>query len=260
MGQMAAHFAPAVDRFSVLNEPDLTIPAVDDCDPQTVTRMLSSPLGSRILGVRQYPRRRGGFVHRIFSAGWRHGRAYAPRWPAVYRWVRRSSAPGAGESSQQTVMTIRQGCLKVQRGRAYRRIFAAAEPVIRAAAPGAQVLAGETSPVDGVLDEGLDTRRVADAEAAGGLRRREVPPSAPTPTRIPHGTRRNGTTLFTHDNLPQAYAEMWQFAKAQGVREMSQYGWCRVPGTGWDTALMTGDNCDPSPEYRAVQQVLAAWG
>jgi hypothetical protein len=53
---------------------------------------------------------------------------------------------------------------------------------------------------------------------------------------------------------------MWQFARDQGVREMSQFGWCRSPGIGWDTALMIGDVCDPSPEYRAIKQVLASWG
>src|SRR5215216_2547557 len=36
MGEMAAHFGPVSQRFSVLNEPDLTIPAADKCDPETV--------------------------------------------------------------------------------------------------------------------------------------------------------------------------------------------------------------------------------
>ena len=41
MEAMARHFAPGVDRYSVLNEPDLTIPAADDCDPTTISRLIS---------------------------------------------------------------------------------------------------------------------------------------------------------------------------------------------------------------------------
>ena len=50
----AAHFAPVVDRYSVLNEPDLTIPAADDCDAgddppadQRRQRSRSLPQGAR---------------------------------------------------------------------------------------------------------------------------------------------------------------------------------------------------------------------
>jgi hypothetical protein len=66
--------------------------------------------------------------------------------------------------------------------------------------------------------------------------------------------------LFTHDNEPQAYAQMWQFAKEQGLREMSQFGWCGSPPGGWDTSLMVGDGGDQSPEYTALQRVLTSWG
>jgi hypothetical protein len=183
-------------------------------------------------------------------------------------------------------MTVRQGCLKVQRGRIYRRIFEAAEPVIRAAAPGAEVLAGETSPVDGVdlfIDQVVPVHadgwahhcyqwNTTPTQSAGGFGIGDTARvqalvqmplfytecGYPNPDSPWNRTKWSGA--FTHDNLPQAYADMWQFAKDQGVREMSQFGWCRSPGDGWDTALMAGDGCDPSPEYSAIEQVLASWG
>jgi hypothetical protein len=283
--QMAAHFAPEVARFSILNEPDLTIPAADDCDPETVQRMVAGDLGAKIRWVKQYVRRGGHSVHRVFSGGWRKGRAYAPRWQAVYRWVRRSEQP-AGDVARQLVLTVRQGCLKVQRGRIYRRIFSAAEPLVRAAAPGAQVLAGETSPVDGVdlfigqvvpvhadgwahhcyqwnltptqSTGGFGIGDTARVQALVGMPLFYTECGYPNPDSAWNLSK--WTTLFTHDSEPPAYAAMWRFARDRGVREMSQYGWCRSPGTGWDTALMSGDGCDPSPEYRAVAQVLASWG
>ena len=290
MGEMAAHFGADVSRFSVLNEPDLSIPASDDCDPQAVQRMVSTgalTLSTRMRLVKRYVRHRGRYVYRVRSGSWKPGRGYRPRRMRLYRWVLRPQAVvETGSDSAQNVLTVRQGCLAIQRGRKYHGIFDAAAPAIRSAAPGAQVLAGETSPVAGVdlfIGQALplaadgwahhcyqwdltpatstggfgigDTARV---QSLVGMPLYYTECGYPNPDAEWDQTRWNG--LFTHDNLPAAYAQMWQFAKAQGVREMSQYGWCQTPAGQWDTSIMAGAECTESEEYRTVRDVIASWG
>jgi hypothetical protein len=305
MGQMAAHFAPVVKRFSVLNEPDLTLPASDDCDPQTISQMVSSGVlktSTRMYRIKRYLwrrvkiRRHGKirivrqkvywykWVHYKFWRGYRYKRIKI----RAYRWVDKptETVQESSDYTQQNVLTVKQGCIKVQRGRIYHRIFVAAEPAIRSAAPGSQVLAGETSPVDGLdlfIPQALplnadgwahhcyqwdltpatgtggfgvgDTQRVAQLV---GMPLYYTECGYPNPDSAWNQERWGG--LFTHDNLPAAYIQMWQFSRDQGVREMSQLGWCKPVSGTWDTSLMLGPDCSPSLEYLALQKLITSWG
>jgi hypothetical protein len=302
MGRMAAHFAPQVQRFSVLNEPDLTLPAADGCDPQTVARMVAGGLltvSTRTYRVRRYLRHRfrirrhgrmtsvWGNVYRYRVVRSRDGRRFVTARARAYRWVRRqmSVVEDESDSSSQSVTSVRQGCLKIRRGRIYHRIFEAAGPAIRAAAPGAQVLAGETSPVAGLdlfIGQALPVHAdgwahhcyqwdVTPDRSAGGFgvgdtaRMRALVGMPlfytecgyPNPDSEWDRTRWSG--FFTHDNVSSAYPVMWQYARDQGVREMSQFGWCETPPGRWDTSLMSGDDCAPGASYLALRRLLAAW-
>jgi hypothetical protein len=304
MGQMAAHFAPDVQRFSVLNEPDLTLPAASACDSQTVQRMVSAgtlkvSAGSQLVKrylARLVRVRRGGRtttvwrnLYRYVSARVRsgNGHRYVVVRTRAFRWVKRpiTVLDDDSDSSQQAVTTVNQGCLRVLRGRMYHQIFTVAEPAIRAAAPGAQVLAGETSPLAGVdlfIGQALplnadgwahhcyqwnltpatpnggfgvgDTQRV---QALVGMPLFYTECGYPNPDSRWNQTRWDG--FFTHDNVSGAYTAMWQYAKDQGVREMSQFEWCQNPLGRWDTSLMTQDDCAQSPEYLALQSLLDSW-
>jgi hypothetical protein len=100
MGEMARHFAGQVRRFSVLNEPDLTIPAADSCDPETVRQMIVARTlrvvtrrgrVKRYLRHRVRVRRHGRTVkvwRPVFRTRRRRGRGR--RRVRAYRWVRAS--------------------------------------------------------------------------------------------------------------------------------------------------------------------------
>jgi hypothetical protein len=299
MRGMAAHFAPKVHRFSVLNEPDLSLPASDACDPRTVSRLVSDGalnVSIRTQKVKRYLRhrvrvRRHGRTVRVWRPVYRyrhvrrHHRHRRVRY-RVYRWhTTHARVVRAPRSSVQQSTTVANGCLRIQRGRAYHRIFTAAAPAIRAAAPGAQVLAGETSPVPGV---DLFIREALPLQADGWAHHCYQWDATPTVARGGFGvgdtarvqalvgmplyytecayaqpdsawTQRRWPGVFTHDNLPGAYTQMWQFARDQGVREMSQFGWCEALTHKWDTSLMRQDDCGASAEYSALQRLLLSW-
>jgi hypothetical protein len=303
MGQMAAHFAPVVQRFSVMNEPDLRLPANNACDPETVEQMVTVgtlTVTTRMRWIKVYLRHRVSIrrrgrtirvwrnVHRLAITRVRRGGGYRYRLSRVraVRWVRRPirATEEGTESSPQRVLTVRKGCLRVQRGRMYHRIFMAAEPAIRAAAPHAQVLAGETSPAPGVdlfiqnalplpadgwahhcYQWDLTPSESAHGFGIGDTDRVQALVGMPlfyTECGYPNPGSQWGQTrfgLFTPENLPGAYAEMWQYARDHGVREMSQYEWCAsLPGR-WDTSLMTHDDCGANDAYLAIQRVITSW-
>jgi hypothetical protein len=226
-------------------------------------------------------------VYRVGIARSRDGQRFVLARIRAYRWIKRPMPvlDEGSDSSSGAVTTVRQGCLRIQRGRMYHQIFDAAEPVIRAAAPGAEVLAGETSPVAGVglfIGQALplhadgwahhcyqwdltpssstggfgvgDTARV---QALVGMPLFYTECGYPNPDSLWNQTRWNG--FFTHDNLPGAYAAMWQYVKDQGVREMGQFGWCETPPGRWDTSLMTQGDCTQGSEYLALQRLIASW-
>jgi hypothetical protein len=285
MGEMAAHFASRVQRFSVLNEPDLTLPAADSCDPQTVEQLVSVGLLDVATRMQKVKVRRTGYRYRFVRSRERHRFVLAR--VRAYRWVRRPVrvVQERNDSSSQSVTTVRQGCLRLQRGRLYHEIFSAAEPAIRAAATGAQVLAGETSPVAGVdvfiahalplnadgwahhcyqwdttpdrSADGFGIGDTARVQALVGMPLFYTECGYPNPDSLWNQTKYAG--FFTHDNVTGAYPQMWQYARDQGVREMSQFGWCPTPPGRWDTALMAGDSCAEGSEYRALQAVIAGW-
>jgi hypothetical protein len=285
MGEMAAHFASSVHRFSVLNEPDLSIPAGDSCDPQTIDQLVS--VGLLDVSTRMQSSKVPSKGYRFRFVRSRDGHRFVLARVHAYRWVRRPVRvlQEREGSSLQAVTTVGQGCLRLQRGRRYNQIFRAAEPAIRAAAPGAEVLAGETSPVAGVdvfianalplnadgwahhcyqwdltpdrSTGGFGIGDTARVQALVGMPLFLTECGYPNPDSLWNQTNYNG--FFTHDNLTRAYPAMWQYASDQGVREMSQFGWCQSPPGRWDTALMTGESCAAGSEYRALQALIAGW-
>ena len=174
--EMARELGPLVDRWSILNEPDITIPANDACPP-SVEREWERRVGARIAAVAGSTRqvRYRGRVRKVVTRTRvrRHGRVRVRR-VASYRgmvagrpvkltrrgrrYLRTVHVPGrAARSEGETFdpkyrLTARGGCIADARGRSYARIFAAAAPAIRAADPGAQILAGETSPFPTAID------------------------------------------------------------------------------------------------------------
>jgi hypothetical protein len=286
MGEMAAHFASRVQRFSVLNEPDLTIPAADSCDPETLEQLISVGLLDVSTRMQMVKVPREGYRYRFVRSA--DGHRFVLARVRAYRWVRRPVRviQQRNAAGFEAVTTVKQGCVRLQRGRLYHEIYRAAEPAIRVAAPGAQVLAGETSPVAGVdvfianalplnadgwahhcyqwdttpdrSTGGFGIGDTARVQALVGMPLFLTECGYPNPDSEWNQTRYNG--FFTHDNVTAAYPVMWQYARDQGVREMSQFGWCQTPTAGrWDTSLMTGESCDEGPEYRALQTLIAGW-
>lgn len=160
--------ARGVERFSVLNEPDLLLPASGSCRPdevrsvvegsglashlevirswQPVRRVIDGRRSARPLLVR-VPAQRS--VRRVLttSAGQHRKVVLSRRMRAVTRRVLRLTLPA---SSEAVVLTERQACPKAQRAALAARYYRSAIPKLRSAAPGAEVLIGETSPVLGI--------------------------------------------------------------------------------------------------------------
>ena len=98
----------------------------------------------------------------------RHGERRSVR---RYRWVSRRVAVTQAQRSTRAASRrcrSKQGCRSIIRGRRYRAIFQAAAPAIRRADPGAQILAGETSPIAG-LDLFAGAGRCRSTRTAGRI-------------------------------------------------------------------------------------------
>lgn len=170
----ARDFSPYADRFYVLNEPDLWIPATDLCDTDAEIRRTLSSSGYRIV-VKTVKRkvkvtklivyrkhgkkiRKRVVVYRTVKVrvvrivkGHRRHVTVKRRVPRTKtKLVRMAVAEPISSSIDVVERTPRTGCLAIQRARIAAASLRSAVPAIRAAAPGAEVGAGGTSPVAGV--------------------------------------------------------------------------------------------------------------
>lgn len=300
MGRVAARLGASVDRYSVLNEPDLTIPAADDCDPETIRELVESgalPTTTVTRRVRRYLRQRV----QVWRNG-KHVRIWRPmlvrkRVPIVfngktfrvfqrvrrYAWttqrvtvIRLADATAARET-----MSVKAGCQAMIRGRKYRQIFRAAAPAIRAAKPGAQVLAGETSPhpgfemfvksvlpisADGWAHHPYQFEQSDPAQPAGWgygigrtVRIKEIVgmPLYYTEFGYPRpGSKWDPAASMTEASLARLLPRAWAVARANGVRQMLQYGWYSPhpdwKGT-WNTSLLHTADGTTTPAYDALR-------
>jgi hypothetical protein len=145
----------------------------------------------------------------------------------------------------------RYGCMVANRARIAADTIRLALPAIRAAAPRATILLGETSPCPGVLLYISDFLRYG-LRADGWAHH---PYLGPWEAGLDHAERVNAAVgmpvYWTEFGVPVRHDDdaepldvaraLWRraFAKAQslGVREIVSYGWRASPdGTHWDTA------------------------
>jgi hypothetical protein len=267
--QIAEHFAGRVERFSVLNEPDMTLQgAPDECDPKQIRALIAEGrLSARRVRSWRYKRvRRGNFrrVAHTTSTGsrryvykrTRRGRGKFTR----KRVVRRVTSAGIASRGQDAV-SIERGCALIMRGRAYRRIFLAAAPRIRRAAAGAQVLAGETSPTTGdvfIKEANRGGALPADGWAhhpysgyPGGLERTAMIQAA---AGMPVYATEFGLFKGGHGR-PELLESAWRGLRAAGVRQVVQYGWYDPAGGRWNTSVADPDG--ESPEVAAIARAVA---
>jgi hypothetical protein len=176
MGAVAAHFGSAVDRYSVLNEPDLTLPASNSCSPAATAQLVddyqvitsSHTTRRKVYATRRVRVRRHGRVRYVTKPVYvrRPASKQIPghriRMVRVrkFRWVSKTMHTNTIQtiSGERISYTAKQGCLAINRGALYHAIFIPAAAAIHAADPSAQVLAGETSaatPLDEFIKSAL---------------------------------------------------------------------------------------------------------
>jgi hypothetical protein len=275
-GQVSQHFAGrGVTRFSILNEPDRTlVGAADLCDPETIRRLGSTLSQSyKVDRLVRVPKRNVRRIHVDGHTRWvRKGtrRPYLVRRIVVrshkrhVRFYRRSKKVGTKLWSTEDgqLVTARQGCLAIIRGRMYKAVASAATQAIRANAPGAQVLAGETSPaptaeafarevghlpVDGWAHHPYDFSGCAiTMNQIDELRDVVGVPIYATEYGELEGTPNRAATL----------ARNIQTGIAHGVVEIVQYGWFSQQ-PNWDTALMRSADGSLTPEYDAFKAAVS---
>ncbi len=252
MGNVAAHFDGRVRRFSILNEPDLVLPAHGACGRAGERRFLRSHASETF----------------VFAG---HLRAV--------------------DVTRPHGIPLHLGCLRAARGRAYRRIVRWAAPAIRDGAPGAQVLAGETSGTIGLawFVRAARPRRMHVAGwAHHPFQLRDLTPGRPAQNwgigNLPRIKRLIGKPLYlTEFGYPHPHSSMdrrvtgrrlsqkdvaralpnaWRVARRAHVREMLQYQWFVKPPFRtefWETALLDKDNGHLTPAYRALRSLIRSW-
>lgn len=248
-GVTSARLAAAgVERVSLLNEPDLWLPAADRCDSDTEVRstLRSEHVTSR--RVRAWVRTR--------VLRWRmvrvHRHWHFRRVPVTVRRRRMATRiTRTPTSTQQVALTPRWGCLEIHRARMAADIWQRAIPAVRAAAPGLRILIGETSPVTGVglFLRALDGEQLPRADGWA----HHPYPSSTVELGLDHADRLGrpfglavywtevGTHVRTDEHAQplEEARENWRQAVAKadrlGVLEVDAYGWLAT-GKRWDTA------------------------
>jgi hypothetical protein len=252
MHNVAARYADRVRRFSILNEPDLVLRVHGAC---------------RSAGERSFIRRHPGSTF-VYRGSWR---AYDPTLPHGF--------------------LLHIACLREARGREYREIVEWAARSIRAGAPGAQVLAGETSGQVG-LEWFVRAAHPRSMPVAGWAHHpwqlHDLTPGVAAHNwgigNIPRLKRLIGLPLyFTEFGYPHPHSSMdrrvigrrlkqrevarvlpraWRLARRSGIREMLQYQWYVKPKWRheyWETALLNKDNGKTTPAYRALRSLILGW-
>jgi hypothetical protein len=244
MSAVSRHFAGRVMRFSILNEPDLTLHEEDACTPQEIKKMVTQGIlkPERIRKItykrlsrnklRHFTGRRYRRVKRRTSTGkykFVYKRSKKGRYRRIKRWI--TVVHASSSSYMEQYVSVAAGCLRVKQGRKYRRIVLAAAPAIRAATPrGTQVMAGETSPVAGVqLFIGAAVQGKDRLPTDGWLHH----------PYLPLGISEFGFSTEWPDRA-HALRRAWQQAADCGVFEMAQYG-LNTPSNGWWNTSLDGN-------------------
>ncbi len=254
MGNIARHFGTRVNRYSVFNEPDLSLPLDGSCNG----------VGQRAL-MKRYPGKM------VFTYG---------AWRARGVLVKDVNVP------------LATACRQFKRGQDYRTTFNAASRAIHQANPKAQVLAGETSAlaglewfvrgallkplkqVDGWAHHPFQLRDLTPQKRANGwgvgnlkqFRRMVRMPVYATEFGYPHPNSTMDKRVFGRRLKPKEIAKAlpraWATARKAGVKEMLQYQWYKKPPHRteyWDTAINNTDNGSTTPAYKALKRLLDSW-
>jgi hypothetical protein len=285
-GDNARRFAPYVRRFSVLNEPDLLLPAADLCDTPAEVSYAITTAGLKPITIRQkfrVKKRRWVYVTKTVRGKRRRVRVREVVTRRTVRWTYRTTTSAQGQrrrvrrrvvvrkpvyltryrnvrrvvSTSSTRTGKRQplaparACRSINRARLAAGVISQALPEVRRSAPGAEVLLGETSAVDGVL-------LYIEAFMKSGLRAdgwAHHPYPGPWEAALQHAERVNalvgGLPVYWTEfgvqvrgsnmdpvSLRRA-TELWAEARAKatslGVRQIVAYGWWAT-GSTWDSA------------------------
>jgi hypothetical protein len=275
-GMAATLQATGVDlRVSLLNEPDWTLPAADECGtPEAVQRVVRSA-GSRAVTsttsrrvrvprtkvVRRVVRRHGRRVvvsrrvavtRRVRVRRRAHGRTVTSwRTVPVYRWALRATSTVSDEATDSyatdTTLTPRRECFAITRARIAGAYLRAAVPAVRAAAPGVPVVIGETSPNVGVVPFVAELGRQGVPAVDGwadhpyGLWAAQATADA---VRAAFGSLTLDWTEFGSPvaDGDDAAAALWRqagaLADSLGVRALVAYQWQHEDDHAWDTSLL----------------------
>jgi hypothetical protein len=248
---VAHHFGNQVDRYSVLNEPDLLLEI--GCNKHNLARFTAR------------------FQHNLLLA--KHDQ---------YRAQVLTSPRG---------MNLTTACSRYRRGRFYSRLLARVVPAIHAANADAQVLAGETSAQPGLdwFVRGADPRTLpVDGWAHHPFQLRDLTPGRPTTHwsignldllksilhmpiyftefGYPHPHSSMDKRVYGHRITPEQVAHAlpraWALARRGGAREMTQYQWFLKPAFRtefWETALNNHQKSKVTPAYKALRALIKRW-
>ena len=268
-------------RVSLLNEPDLILSAGASCDPMTAERVVRAtgyaPVAKRVRVVL----RRSRIARRLIR---RHGRHRVIRRKLVWKVRRWKKVKGRRliETGTHSTITVGQGCLAIRRARRTAPFLNAAIPAVRAAVPGIEVGAGETSPNPGVEVFMRELARVGippidrwahHPHLVVSDRWESAPDGWMGPDRLVRytglvrelfgtGIPVDLTEFGVHRSVitdAHARAAIWRttFAHACAARSRSivAYQWTPTPagqGRTWDTAIL-GDGHSPTPESEQLR-------
>jgi hypothetical protein len=268
--------AGTVYRYTILNEPDLSLFGVDDCDPQEVTQMVNEGTLKTVRArVPVYKRLTKKQLRAYRGVKYRRARRRISkdRYDVYYvrltkkqlrtytrpKYLRRKIwknvvVTGVSSKEQETV-SIATGCLKVKLARRYAQIVHEVAPAIHAAAPpGTEVAAGDTSPCTGtLLFTTTATQLIIDAANQEGK-------PLPIVVWLTHpyldqeGNIYNGSAIaVAAHGIPVGYDEFgvwddnsnkfgalisaWRQAPLNGATVMNQYGFNAPLNSWWQTSL-----------------------
>jgi hypothetical protein len=268
--------AGTVFRYTILNEPDLSLYGVDDCDPQEITQMVSEgtlktvrarvPVYKRLTKKQlrtykgaKYRRARRRISKDRYDVYYvrltkKQLRTYAhPKYHRVKVW-KNVVVTGTSSKEQETV-SVATGCLRIKLARRYAQIVHDVAPAIRAAAlPGTEVAAGDTSPCTGtLLFTTTATQLIIDAAKQEG-KPLPIDKWFTHPYLDNEGNIYNGTAIAAAAHgIPVGYDEFgvwddnpnkagalvgaWKQAPLNGATVMNQYGFNAPINSWWQTSL-----------------------
>jgi hypothetical protein len=255
MNNVAEHFGNKVNRYSVFNEPDLSLPLDGTCNG----------VGQRKLRQR-YPSKM------VYTYG---------KWRAKGVLVKGVNVP------------LETACRQFERGQDYRKIFNESAAAIHAANPRATVLAGETSARPGLEWFVRGTRLNGGLKGADGWAHHPFQLGNLTPKKryngwsisqldkvkrllklpvyvtefgYPHPNSSMDKRVLGRRAKPEevarALTQSWTLARQAGLKEMLQYQWFRKPDWRteyWETAINSRDNGSTTLAYRALKRLILSW-